>query len=259
MSDNSGEYINSIIRATNILELYGKLGVQYLGVAEISKELGLHKTTVFRVVKTLEHQGWLRQDTPNGKYKLSSKIVALASSATHALSFMEDVVLEEMRDLRDEYNEDLVLTGVMDEVAVCLEKVQSTNMLRVHSRVGRTSNMLRGSTGKILLAFLPEEKIQTILNKGFTDSPEDQEERRRLEEALVKIREDRFCSTTSEQDPGITSMAVPVFDRDGSIRYSLAILGEENRMIQKGLDKMLSSLRQSAARLEAQMGLVRDI
>lgn len=51
MSENGVGYINSIIRATNILELYNKLDVEYLGLAEISKELDLHKTTVFRVVK----------------------------------------------------------------------------------------------------------------------------------------------------------------------------------------------------------------
>ena len=50
MSENGVGYINSIIRATNILELYNKLDVEYLGLAEISKELDLHKTTVFRVV-----------------------------------------------------------------------------------------------------------------------------------------------------------------------------------------------------------------
>lgn len=78
---------------------------------------------------------------------------------------------------------------------------------------------------------------------------EDQEERKHLEQTLQQIREDGFCSTTSEQDPGITSVAVPIFDREGQVRYSLALLGEENRMSQKGLSKMLESLRQSTHRL----------
>ena len=100
MSENGVGYINSIIRATNILELYNKLDVEYLGLAEISKELDLHKTTVFRVVKTLEHQGWLRQEAPNGKYRLSSKLITLASAMTHSTS-VDDLILQEMRDLRD--------------------------------------------------------------------------------------------------------------------------------------------------------------
>ena len=56
---NTGEYINSILRATSILNLYRTMNVEYLGVSDISRELGLHKTTVFRIVKTLEYAGWL--------------------------------------------------------------------------------------------------------------------------------------------------------------------------------------------------------
>lgn len=52
MQEKEPQYINSIIRATAILELYEKLNVQYLGIAEISKELGIQKTTVFNIVKT---------------------------------------------------------------------------------------------------------------------------------------------------------------------------------------------------------------
>ena len=59
MQEKEPQYVNSIIRATSILELYEKLNVQYLGIAEISKELGIQKTTVFNIVKTLAHQGWL--------------------------------------------------------------------------------------------------------------------------------------------------------------------------------------------------------
>lgn len=62
MQEKEPQYVNSIIRATAILELYEKLNVQYLGIAEISKELGIQKTTVFNIVKTLVHQGWLIQD-----------------------------------------------------------------------------------------------------------------------------------------------------------------------------------------------------
>ena len=47
MQEKEPQYVNSIIRATAILELYEKLNVQYLGIAEISKELGIQKTTVF--------------------------------------------------------------------------------------------------------------------------------------------------------------------------------------------------------------------
>ena len=60
-SPKESEYINSIVRATEILNLYRVKEVKYLGVTDISQALGLHKTSVFRIVKTLEHTGWLVQ------------------------------------------------------------------------------------------------------------------------------------------------------------------------------------------------------
>ena len=65
MEEKHPQYINSIIRAVKILELYGKLNTQYLGIAEISNELKLQRTTTFNIVKTLLHEGWLVQDSPN--------------------------------------------------------------------------------------------------------------------------------------------------------------------------------------------------
>ena len=126
MQEKEPQYINSIIRATAILELYEKLNVQYLGIAEISKELGIQKTTVFNIVKTLVHQGWLIQDNPNGKYRLGTRILRVSTMITRSIT-TEELIEKEMRRLRDEYNEDVVLTAMVDGVPICVEKVKSAN------------------------------------------------------------------------------------------------------------------------------------
>lgn len=253
----AAEHINSIIRATNILELFGKLNAEYLGVAEISKELQLHKTTVFRVVKTLEHQGWLIQDTPNGKYRLSSKLIALASSVSRNFS-VDDLIIQEMKDLRDKFNEDVVLTGIVEDIAVCLEKIQSKNVLRIHSKVGRTTSMVRGSTGKTILAFLPQNKIDAVLSRNFPNTEQGEQEKDALLCQLEKIREQGYCATTSELDLGISSITVPVFGRNQTILYSLGLLGEEIRMEQKGVPEMLRCLQESAKRIEDEISIINE-
>lgn len=246
------EYINSILRAMTILELFEKLNVQYLGIADISKEMGLHKTTVFRIVKTLERQGWLVQDSANRKYKLSSKLIRLASSVTRNFS-VEDIILQEMKDLRDQFNEDVVLTAMVDDIAVCLERMQSKNVLRIYSRVGRSSSLVRGSTGKTLLAFQPDVIINKVLDRNFPFTAEGERSRQQLLSSLEQIRTDRYCSTTSELDEGISSVTVPIFDKDGKICYSLGVLGEQYRMEQKGLSNILEALQACVCRIEAEI------
>ena len=169
MQSKQPQYINSIIRALNILELYETLDVEYLGIAEISKELGLQKTTVFNIVKTLLHKGWLIQDSPNGKYKLGSRVLHVSNMVTKNLSIGE-LILGEMHRLRDLYNEDIVLTAMINKVPICVEKVQSSNILRMTSQVGHVSSMTRGSTGKVLLAWQPENFVKETLDRLLVPS-----------------------------------------------------------------------------------------
>lgn len=249
MEEKHPQYINSIIRAVKILELYGKLNTQYLGIAEISNELKLQRTTTFNIVKTLLHEGWLVQDSPNGKYRLGTRILQVSAMVTRNTS-TEDMIQEEMHRLRDMYNEDVVLTKMIDGIPVCVEKVQSSNVLRIESKVGRAGNLLKGSTGKTLFAWQPEKFINSVLDAGFADSPKGTEEKESLRAELQKIREQGFCVSISEQNEGVASVSVPIRDKSGYAVYSLAVIGEEKRVKQKNMEEIAKVLMDSARGLE---------
>ncbi len=257
MPEKEPQYINSIIRATNILELYSKLNVQYLGIAEISKELGLQKTTTFNIVKTLLRQNWLVQDTPNGKYKLGTRILRVSTMVTRNIT-TEDLILQEMHRLRDLYNEDVVLTAMVDGVPICVEKVQSTNVLRIESKVGRVSNLIRGSTGKALFAWQSEDFIEATLNQTFPATAHGEREKEKIRQELKKIRDQGYCISVSEQNEGVASVSVPIRNSGGRAIYSLAVLGEEKRMHQKGMEAIRMEAMETARRLEAERDLIRD-
>ena len=247
------QYINSIIRATNILELFGRMNAASLGVSEISKELKLQKTTVFNIVKTLAKQGWLVQDAPNGKYKLGSKVLIVSGAMIHDFS-IEDRILQEMHSLRDLYNEDVVLTAMVDGLPVCVEKLQCSNVLRIQSKVGHLSDFLQGSTGKALFAWQTEAFQDRYLDsQGITG-----QRREDIKRELSRIREQGYCITVSEQDEGVASVTVPIMNRHGIAEYSLAIIGEENRMREKGLAQMSEKLLQVARDLNLEHAYLYD-
>ena len=70
-----------------------------------------------------------------------------------------------------------------------------------------------------------------------------------LEEQLEQIRQDGYCISTSERDEGVSSITVPIFGNNHKILYSLGIVGEENRMNNKGPDLMREALLETAQRL----------
>lgn len=251
MADKS-QTINSIVRALNLLELYGKLNVQALGITDISRELGMQKTTAFNIAKTLQQQGWLVQNEPNGKYTLGTRILSVSSMVTQSFS-IENLLLQEMRRLRDQYNEDVVLTAMVDDLPICVEKVQSSNVLRIQSKVGKVSNLICGSTGKALFAWQPPEFIEeTLCNLCHGDVDQMEEIRRQLE----IIRRQGYCISVSEQDQGVASVSVPILDRNGYAVYSLAIIGEEHRIYQKGIDDIREEMVATSKRLGQERSLM---
>lgn len=250
------QYINSVSRAIHVLELYGRQNAQSLSLAEIAKALGLQKTTAFNIVKTLVREGWLVQEGPGGKYRLGTRILRVSTAVVRGIT-TEDLILEEMHRLRDKYNEDVVLTAMMDGLPICVEKLQSTNVLRVASKVGRMSNLLRGSTGKALFAWQTPEFIENILAQAFGQGAGAEEKKEAMRREVAKIRAQGWCISLGEQDPGVASVAVPIRDSRGVASYSLAILGEENRMRQKGMEGIRDELMATARRLEEERSFIR--
>ena len=139
---------------------------------------------------------------------------------------------------------------MIDGIPVCVEKVQSSNVLRIESKVGRAGNLLKGSTGKTLFAWQPEKFINSVLDVGFADSPKGTEEKESLRAELQKIREQGFCVSISEQNEGVASVSVPIRDKSGYAVYSLAVIGEEKRVKQKNMEEIAKVLMDSARGLE---------
>ena len=169
---------------------------------------------------------------------------------------VEDLILREMHRLRDLYNEDVVLTAMIDNVPICVEKVQSANMLRIQSKVGRVSSLVRGSTGKTLFAWQTNSFIEATLEQTFPNTPEGDQERARLRQELELIRTQGFCITVSEQDEGVASVSAPIRGSDGIARYSLAVVGAEKRIREKNIDQIRDEVVRTAQQLEREYQLI---
>ena len=111
---------------------------------------------------------------------------------------------------------------------------------------------MRGSTGKALLAWQPEEFIQETLEEKLSDP----QEREQLRNNLTQIRQQGYCISVSEQDAGVMSVAVPIRDQSGVARYSLAVVGEEKRMLAKGIDSIREELVNTVYQLEESLRLL---
>ena len=235
----SANHINSINRAFDILRLFRDSWE--LGIQDISRLTGLNKTTVFRVVKSLEANRMLEQNLQTAKYHPGFAIVELAHSVYKNFD-VKHIFLPYMRLLREEFNEDVILSVLSGTRAVCIERTEGDNAINLHSRVGRALPIYGGSTARVFLPFVSQEILYRVYQEAETQTdllvPVSREI---LEESIQFVCSHGYLTSCGVTDAGVFSVSVPV-QMDSSHIYSLGICGVEERMLGKGVAAITSRL-----------------
>jgi len=258
MSDErDDQYINSIIRAIEILNLY-KNGQTYFGITEISKLLNFHKTTVFRIVKTLESMGWLIKDEITNQYKLGLELLDVASSVNREYS-NRNIIYDEMKKLAQEFNENVVLHIYIDYSAMCIERIEAQNVVKISSEIGSRTPLYAGASGKLVLAYQSPEIIKEVINRGFTKYAENTiTDGNVLLENLSLIKKLGYSISFSEIDEGVLCISVPIIDDKGEFLSGLSIVAPTSRMENKNIEKIKNRLLDATKNISAKIRLINN-
>lgn len=232
---------HSVLHAVRILELYAAQGEEFLSLTQISRLLSLHKTTVYRILRTLQSVGWIEQSAASGQYRLGSGVM-LAAGAAASRRTSRDLILEEMKRLAETFNETVVLCAVRGETGICVELVKSSHTLSMQTAAGYVVPFHAGASGKTLLAAQTDDTAARLLAR----CPEP--ERAALYRQVRQIRSDGYCCTESEADQGAAAVSVPlIVDRE---RYALSISGPLERLRGLGYPELCLALKEAAGRIE---------
>jgi IclR family transcriptional regulator, KDG regulon repressor len=249
--------VKSVSRALDIIALVGmKKGG--LGVTEIANQIDINKSSVFRTLSTLVQYGYIEQDCVSGKYKLGYKFLDMSSKLLESIDIRAEAK-PFLQELEDKTNEVIHLVVYDQGEVVYIEKLEGTETLRTHSRVGKRAQMHCTSVGKAILAHLPENDVLAILDrKGMpfhTDhtltSKED------LLQELKQIRLRGYALDLEENEYGITCIAAPVFDHLENVVAAVSVSGPTTRMTEERLNQLGPIMIQTSQKLSARLGYVR--
>ena len=249
------EPVDAIGRAIRILDAF-TVDQPELGVAELSRLLGIKRSTVHRALTTLEAGGLLRQMASTQKYTLGPKILSLAHVAESQLS-LANLALPGMRALRDFCNETVGLHVLEGYGRMVVAQAESTHDLRrTYREMGKLLPLHAGSPGKVLLANLPPEEIQRVLEHGrltaFT--PNTTVDQAALMAELELIRRQGYAITAGEHTLGISSVSCPVRDQHARAIASINISGPTFRLTEPKCREYLPRLMEVAASVSRQLG-----
>lgn len=237
--------VQSVDRALSVLEILAVRGEA--GVTEIAGELGVHKSTAFRLVAVLENRGLVEQLADRGKYRLGFGIVRLAGATAAQLDLAQEG-REVCEELAADVGETVNIAILDDDRAVNITQVRGRATISTHNWVGRGTPLHATSSGKVLLAHSPDAVREAVLSgvlQRYTDATitDPGALQRQLEEVAAR----GWAATVEELEVGLNAVAAPVRDADGRVAAAVSVSGPSFRMTPASLGELVAPLVVTAA------------
>ncbi|MGG4489167.1 IclR family transcriptional regulator [Metabacillus idriensis] len=246
--------VKSVSRALDIITLVS-LKKGGLGVTEIANQIDINKSSVYRILSTLVQYGYVEQDPETGKYKLGYKFLEISSKLLESIDLRAEARMY-LQELENETNEVIHLVVYDQGEVVYIEKLDGSETLRMHSKVGKRAPMHCTSVGKAILAHLPSNTVLDILErKGLpmhTDKTITNKEDFLLE--LKSVRQKGYALDLEENENGITCIAVPIFDHMGNAIAAVSISGPTIRMTEERLEQLQSRMQNIGRQISVRLG-----
>lgn len=184
-----------------------------MGVTELSRRLKVHKSTISRLLVTMETTGFVRRDPASGRYSLGPRLLELSSLVLARLD-VRTVARPWLEELSRASLETVNLAVWDHDEAVNVDQIPSPQPILYMGWIGRRTPAHASSTGKALLAFQPPDVIERVLNRPLKIyTPATVHDPARLRQELAAIRECGYASAEDEFQEGVTAVAAPIVTR----------------------------------------------
>lgn len=249
--------IQSADRIFAILEALADRGA--MRIIDLSEQLGLHKSTVHRLLASLISMGYVTQNEQSGAYHLTFKLVEMSGKIlknTDILSLVRPYA-EKLSSLCDETVHFVKKAG---NNVLYLEKLESQSVkarsFRLSSQVGLTRPMYCSAVGKAILAYLPADEVDAIWHSSAIERKTEFTitSLAVLKKELKQIRDVGYAIDNEENELGIRCIAVPIFDYHDTPEYALSVSTLKSRMPDERLLELSRQLIDAAHDISKVLG-----
>ena len=246
--------VQSLGRAFAILEEIARHR-EGIGLADLSKRVGLHNSTTFHLAKTMVSLGYIRQARDTKRYRVGRPLFALAASALDEIE-MVNLATPVLEDLSRETGESGHFAVRMGDAVIVIARTSGAGAFQLTDRVGVVRPAHCTALGKIILAALRPDQLKRFLErveltpstkKSITDQSV-------LLREIAEVRRSAVAFDDGEFNSEVRCVAVPVFNFTGDAIGALGISGPVWRMTDQVLQSRARSVQAAAKRLSAEFG-----
>lgn len=214
-------------------------------MTEIAEHVGLHKSTVHRMLATLEEKGFIERDRSTDRYHLGLKVWELSAN----LSRTDDqatIWLPEMERLRDQLGETISIYVRDGSERIRIQAVQSNQAVRRVAPVGVRLPLYAGASSKVLIAYADPAVQESIFgDPAWLYSIDLDQYKQQLEEICAS----GYATSFEEREAGAAALSAPIFDRTGKIKAALSVSGPASRLTMDTMRAYAPTLMESAKRM----------
>ena len=248
------QFNHSVIKAFMLLEYFTNEKKEW-GVRELALKVDANKSTVYRLLSTLELIKVLRKNPQTEKYSLGLKLFELGNrvSIQQGLIGQTHPILELVAK---QITETVHLGILRNQQVFMVDRMESPMGLKLNSLIGGYSSLYCTGLGKILLANLDNKQQKEILKniklKPFTKFTITK--KTDLKKELKRVKQQGFALDKEEKELGLICLAVPVYNQANQVVAALSAAGPANRFRKEALKEYLSILRNGADLIKDKIG-----
>lgn len=253
LGNSSG--IKSTVKTLKVLKLFS-MQKSIWSVQEIVEALGYHKSSIQRIVTTLEAEGFLaRVAKGKGRYRLGPVVLFLGGLAKLS-SDLRSIAQPVLSHLVERVQETAYLCVVDGHQSLYIEKVECLQPIRIVHALGKRNPLHCTGVGKALLSGMSQEQIERLIAeeglKAYT--PNTITSPQRLLEEIETVRARGVAYDNEELDSGVRCVAAPIFDQEGKVAAAISVSGPTQRLTPEKMAGLEAQVKAAAAEISYQYG-----
>jgi DNA-binding IclR family transcriptional regulator len=224
------------------------------GVNELGRHLGLHKSTVSRLLATMEERRLVQKDPITDRYRLGLGMLELAGVALGQMD-LRQVAAPLLRQLSIATRETVSLAILDGTQVVLIEHLPSPEPIKYLGGIGHRTPAYCSSGGKAILAFSPPAVVELVIASGLAPyTPSTLTTREAFLADLRRTRRRGYSINNGEYTDSLAATAAPIWDNAANVVAAVAVAGPAYRLAGTALRRSSEAVRETAAAISRQLG-----
>ncbi len=244
----------SVHRALRLLEILCD-SLSGLGVSELARQTGWPKSSIYNILTTLAHDGFVAQDPESSRYRMTVKLFSVSGSVVEGIDIRE-IAYPFLVELSKATGETVNL-GIMDGAqAIYVDTIAGPSAIRVNAWPGKRLPIHRTALGKALVAQLPDDQLRAIVKETGLErsTPNTHTKLRDLKLDLERVLEQGYAVDDEEDEIGMRCVGVPVRDHRGLATAAISVTGLARRLPMERIPELAKTMMTTVNKISEQLG-----